>query len=249
MNKNLLYTKTKPKGILISTEGLQKCGKTRFALTMPSPVYILNLNFGLSGVIESFLEAGKEYYVEDIQVPLSKDLPGQAFTLQSTAAAEQWRKAVLSVQEALKDQDIKSIFIDTASELWELLRIARLGKLAQILPVQYMAVNAEFRQLLQILLCSGKNIILSHKVKPEYVNDQKTNRMERAGFGDTGFDVQLELKLERDLKREGEDQYGLTFLDCRARPTLNGSILRGKDCDFLKVMTTVYPNTTEADWN
>lgn len=233
----------------MSVEGLQKCGKTRLGLTMPGGLYILNLNFGLEGVIEKFVEDGRIIYVQDIQVPMSKELPGQAFILLSSAAADQWRKAILSLQEALKDPDIHSIFIDTASELWDLLRIARLGKLAQVMPIQYAAVNAEFRQLLQLLLCSGKNIMLSHKVKPEYVNDQKTNRFERAGFGDTGFDVQVELKAERDPKGEGDDQFTLTFMDCRGNKDLKGEVLRGIDANFLKVVSLIFPQTTEKDWS
>lgn len=246
--KDLRFTETKPKGILLSVDGLQKSGKTEFGLSMPDPLFILNLNWGLTGVIEKHVKLGRELYVQDIQIPLSKDLPGQAFTLLSGAAAEQWRKAILVLQEALADPNIKSIFIDTGGELWDLLRIARLGKLAQVLPVQYTAVNAEFRQLLQILLVSGKNVVLSHKVKPEYVNDQKTNRFERAGFGDVGFDVQAELRADRDPKQTGADQFILTFGDCRANKDLRGQILRGAECTFLNAVTRIYPDTTEKDW-
>jgi len=246
--KDLLVTETQPHGILISIDGLQKCGKTQFGLSMPDPTFILNLNLGLTGVIEKEVEKGRTFYVQDIQIPFSKDLPGQAFTLLSGAATEQWRKAILSLQEALKEPTIKSIFVDTGSELWDLLRIARLGKLAQVLPVQYAAVNAEFRQLLQILLCCGKNVVLAHKVKPEYVNDQKTNRFERAGFGDVGFDVQVELRADRDPKAVGDDQFILTIGDCRANKDIKGTILRGKEVDFLKVVSLVYPKVPPEHW-
>lgn len=246
--KDLKLTDTKPKGILASVEGLQKTGKTELGLSMPGNLYILNLNWGLAGIVEKHVRAGRDIYVQDIQIPLSKELPGQAFTLLASAAAEQWRKAILSLQEAIKAPEISSIFIDTGSELWDLLRIARLGKLQQVMPVQYAAVNAEFRQLLQILLTCKKNVLLSHKVKPEYVNDQRTNRFERAGFGDIGFDVQVELRSERDLKKEGDDQFSLTFLDCRANKDLRGQVLTGKDCNFLKIAQLVYPDTTPEDW-
>jgi len=232
----------------MSLEGLQKCGKTEFGLSMPGNLFILNLNWGLQGVIEKHILKGKAIYVQDIFIPFSKELPGQNITILSTAAAEQWRKAILVLQEAVKDSEINSIFIDTASELWELLRLARLGKLAQVLPIQYSAVNAEFRQLLQLLLTCGKNVVLSHKVKPEYVNDQKTNRFERAGFGDTGFDVQVELKADRDLKREGDDQFTVTFMDCRANKDLKGQSVFGKNATFLNVVKMIYPDTTDKDW-
>jgi hypothetical protein len=247
--KDLRYTKTQPTGLFISVEGLQKCGKTEFGLSLPDPLYVLNLNHGLEGVIEKHVKKGRELYVESIQIPLTKELPGQAFTLLSTAATEQWRKAILSLQEALREPTIKSIFIDTGSELWDLLRIARLGKLTQVMPVQYAAVNAEFRQLNQLLLCSGKKVVMSHKVKPEYVNDQKTNRFERAGFGEVGFDVQVELRCERDVKKDGDDQFAVSFMDCRANKDLKGQSLRGKDATFLNIAKMIYPDTTDADWS
>ena len=246
--KDLLYKDLKPKGILISVEGLQKCGKTEFGLSMPDPLFVLNLNLGLQGVIEKHVRANKTIYVQDIQIPLSAALPGGGFTVLSTAATEKWKTAILSLQEALHDKEVKSIFIDTGSELWDLLRIARLGKLAQVLPVQYATVNAEFRQLLQVLLCSGKNVVLSHKVKPEYVNDQKTNRFERAGFGDVGFDVQVELVACRDLKKDGDDQFVITFDDCRANKNLVGQAVSGKEANFLKVVSMIYPDSKPEDW-
>lgn len=246
--KDLLVVETKPQGILLSVDGLPKCGKSSFGLSMPDPVFILDLNQGLTGVIEKEVKKGRKFYVQNVQIPLSKDLPGQAFTILSTEAASQWRKAIVVLQEALRDPDIKSVFIDTGGELWDLLRLARLGKLSQILPVQYTAVNAEFRQLLQVLLCCGKNVVLSHKVKPEYANDQKTGRFERAGFGDVGFDVQVELRADRDLKATGDDQFTLTFGDCRANKDLKGRVIRGADCNFVNVATLVYPETKPEDW-
>lgn len=247
--KDLLVKSTAPKGILMSIEGQQKCGKTNFGLTMPGDLFILNLNWGLVGVYEKYVEAGKNIYVQDIQIPFTKDLPGTPFTILATAAADKWRTAILSLMEAIKDPTIKSIFVDTGSELWDLLRIARLGKLTQIMPIQYASVNAEFRQLLQILLTCGKNVVLSHKVKPEYVNDQKTNRFERAGFGDIGFDVQVELRAERDLKKDGVNQFTLTVMDCRANKDLKEQTLTGDDCNFLKVVSLVYPKVPEKDWS
>jgi hypothetical protein len=247
--KDLLYKELNPKGILISVEGLQKCGKTEFGLSLPDPLFVLNLNLGLTGVIEKHVKAGKTIYVQDIQLPLSAALPGSGFTVLATAATEKWKTAILSLQEALHDKDVKSIFIDTGSELWDLLRIARLGKFAQVLPVQYATVNAEFRQLLQVLLCSGKNVVLSHKVKPEYVNDQRTNRFERAGFGDVGFDVQVELVSSRDIKKDGDDQYAITFADCRANPKLKGLTLYGAENTFLSVVKQIYPEMKPEDWS
>ena len=245
--KDLKYTNTKPKGILLSIEGLQKTGKTEFGLSLPAPLFVLDLNLGLEGVIEKHV-GKKDLYVKRIQIPYTASLPGAGFTVLATAASEKWREAILTLNEAIKDDTIRSIFVDTGSELWDLLRIARLGKLTQVLPVQYAAVNAEFRQLLQILLSCGKNVVLSHKVKPEYVNDQRTNRFERAGFGDVGFDVQVEIRTERDLKKEGDDQFSINVMDCRANKNLKGSTLTGKDCQFLKLVTQIYPNTTEEDW-
>ncbi len=51
--------------------------------------------------------------------------------------------------KALESKEIKSIVIDTASEAWELVRLARFGKLTQVMPQHYGPVNTEFRDMIK----------------------------------------------------------------------------------------------------
>lgn len=248
MNKELLAKPELPKGTFISTEGPPKTGKTELGLSMPDPLFILDLNMGLEGPIDKHLISGREIYVKTVPIPMSKDLPGQPWGELKAPAVAAWKEAITTLQEAINDTEIKSIFIDMHSEAWDLLRIARLGKLAQVLPVQYAAVNAEFRQLNQWLLCSKKNVMVSHKVKPEYVNDVRTNRLERAGFNDIAFDAKVVVRTDRDPKAVGVDQFITTILDCRANREANGKLLRGTESTFAGIMKMVYPNVAEENW-
>ena len=75
---------------------------------------------------------------------------------------------ISSYQWALAEPAVRTISVDTATELWELLRMARFGKLTQVMPYQYGPVNAEFRSLIRMAYASDKNLILLHKMRKVY---------------------------------------------------------------------------------
>lgn len=237
-----------PARLIMSVDGLPKEGKTHFTLTAPDPIAIHDFNFGLEGVIERPEFAEKEIYRFEYQVPISARLPGSSFTSLVDPATKIWDEYVRNFRASL--EKMKTCIVDTGSEVWDLCRIARLGKLSQVPPVQYTAVNAEFRQLTQLALCQNRcNVIFTHKVKPEYKNDQKTGAMERAGFGDMEYDVQTVLKASRDYGKAGVEQFSVEVLSCRANLEASGKRFVGADCTFQKVATAIYPGTTEESWS
>lgn len=229
----------------MSADGLPKTGKTRFICTLPAPLVIHNFNFGLKGVIDPFIAEGKEIYQEDYEIQLSK-LPGAAFTELGDAAKRAWDRFARSFTESLRQ--MRSVAVDMGGEAWDVLRLARLGKLTQVLPVQYTAVNAEFRQLIQEAVRSKANVVFLHKLKPEYKNDVKTNNFERAGFGDIGFDMELVLRTSRDYSKTGVDQFSAKIEECRANFNASGKEFRGGDVTFANIAVAVYPGTKVEDW-
>jgi hypothetical protein len=234
-----------PSRLILTVDGLPKEGKTNFALTAPAPICIHNFDFGLSGVVEKFAE--KELYQFVYQIPLTARLPGSGFASLVDPAARVWEEYVLQFRESLLQ--MRTVIVDTGSEAWNLCRLARLGKLTQVLPVQYTAVNAEFRQLTQLALCQSKcNVIFTHKLKAEYKNDQKTGAFERAGFGEIEYDVETVLKASRDYGKTGLEQFSIEVQSCRANLEASGKRFVGADCTFQKVAAAVYPGTTEESW-
>jgi hypothetical protein len=211
--------KTASNRMIVSVCGLEKQGKTHFALTAPGPIAYFNADIGMEGVVGKFISA-KQVLVKEVFVPTDKD--------KAMVVVDGFRAAYKAV---LASRKIRSIVWDTATELWELLRVARFGKLTQVMPLMYGPVNAEYRGWLRDAYDSDKNLILLHKMKPVYVNDKRTAEYDRSGFSDTGFLVQVNAQVYRDSPDDG-GTFNLFIKDCRQNPDLAGQVLSGEMCGF-----------------
>jgi len=229
------------KRLIVGVEAREKCGKTNFVLTAPGPIVLFDFNDSLEGVIHKFAD-DKDIYVSDYTKTgniLSPDAWVKAW--------EQFKKEYIS---ALKSPDVRSVDVDTATEQWELIRMARFGKILQVMPHMYAPVNAEFRDLIYMAYSSNKNLILTHKKKEEYVADKKnpaisnrTGKYIRSGFSDSAYMVQVNLNLDRD-----DQGFVATILDCRQNPFVVGLELRDEMINFPTLASLVLPETSEGDW-
>jgi len=239
-------TSEPPQRLVMSIDGMPKSGKTEFALSLPGPLVVHDFNFGLEGVVEKHLPH-KEIFQFKYAVPITARLPGSTNSSLVEPASRVWEEFVTNFRASL--QDMRSVVVDTGSEIWELLRLARLGKLTQVPPMKYGEVNAEFRQLTQLALNQNHaNVIYIHKVKPVYKNEQKTEETERAGFGDIEYDVQTVLRTNRDYSKSGADQFSLKIEECRANILATGKEFRAGDMAFSKVAHEIYPTISEDFW-
>ena len=240
--------------LILNVEGGEKEGKTHFALTAPGPIALIDMDIGLEGVVSKFIKE-KKIYVASFNYREATD-PKQW--------DEMWQKMKKCFLDALTNNAIKTLVCDTATEMWELLRMASFGKLAQVKPHHYAPVNAEFRDLLRKAYDTDKNLILIHKQKKEYVDEKWTGNMERAGFGDVGYAVQANViswrvsALDVVYGKGRDDEYqgfGITVKDCRQRPELAGQEFLDLSAKGLPTMNTfpylatqVFPDTNEEDW-
>ena len=115
--------------IILAVHGLEKQGKTHFALTAPGTISYLNLDCGLEGVIQKHAK-GKDIRLLNLVVP---DVFDTNIDAQEIAQGE-WDKFVTGYYWSLQSDGIRSIVIDTASELRALQLLAHFGKTAQIMP-------------------------------------------------------------------------------------------------------------------
>lgn len=233
--------------MIVSLDGLAKEGRTRFCCTAPGPISIHSFDNGYVGVVEDFADK-KDIYTFDYAVPLSARLPGSGLTALVDPSVKVWTEFVEDFRAAL--ESMRTVVVDHGGAAWELCRLARLGKLTQVLPVQYTAVNAEFRQLIQLAISAPTkpNVIFIHRLKAEYKDDKKTGNFERSGFGDIGYDVETVLRTSRDYSKTGPEQFSLVIEECRARFAASGTKFVGEDINFAKVAQAIYPSTTEEDW-
>jgi hypothetical protein len=221
--------------LILSIEALEGVGKTRFTLTAPAPIAFLNFDYGLEGVIEKF-QVDKAIYVAAIKL----DFQGDKDRI-IRAAEDELKKFEINYQTALRQA--RTIVIDTGTELWELMRLAAFGKLSQVLPHHYAPVNQEMTRLIKLAYESEVNLILTHKLKEQWINDKKTGLYEFAGNKDIPSLVQCHARLWSD-----PDGFHLQVGKCRQNVQCVGLELRNEMIDFATLATFVFPDTTHGDW-
>lgn len=213
--------------VILSLDGGQSSGKTHFGLTAPKPIVVFDFDLGMEHVIHKFDQT--QIFVRQFGSPSAeKD--------SSVDWKKEWTTCKNSFLEALKHKDVRTILIDTATEWWELVRMARLGRLEQVLPHHYGPVNAEMRTLVREAHKHGKNLILTHKHRPKYVNDKWTGEYEMAGSKDVRYLAQVCLRMDKT-----KDGVEYTIWKARQDRQLEGMVLAGDGVDFDMVAGLVMP--------
>jgi hypothetical protein len=224
--------------IIASISGLEKQGKTHFSLTAPGPIAMFSTDIGEEGVVEKFMDDKKIYIMHIDRV--DEDSAEQA--------PKEYSRFHTAYLDMLRGKEVRTILIDTATEIWEILRMARFGRLTQVMPYQYGPVNAEYRALIREAYTYDKTLILTHKMKPQYINDKRTGEYDRAGFGDTGFLVQVNAQVYRYLPQDG-GEFAIFVKDCRQEPSLAGEEFTGPMCTFPMLASMVLPNVDPKEWD
>jgi hypothetical protein len=242
-----LDTATYPR-LIVAAQARWKRGKSHFALTAPKPMVFYNIDDGLEGVSAKFAEFKDDILLYELPTPDKLQEDGQ------DEAEKIWTKFEDSFTASLRCSDVRTIVVDTATELWEILRLARFGSLSKIkgfskeaAKFAYTPVNREFRGFLrQIAKHPEKSLILNHQMKPEYIDDKRTGRYERAGFGNIEFIAQAVIELDR--RDPSEDDPNHTFLlkvlDSRHNPSVNGLVLENEMCSFPMLASMVIEGTS-----
>jgi len=258
------------------SEAREKAGKTEFAIGgtldnsgLPDPLAVISVDTGTKDIVDRAVRKGRRITMLQIKAP--KELG------KSDAEAE-WEKCREAIYAVLETPTIRSLVIDTASELWELLRMAEFGKLTQVKSHHYGPVNDKMRNLVK--RCFDRPELNSwwiHKVKKQYKGGDSgdtgnwTGQYERAGFADLGFlaDVcitqyksiaKVDANGDPDIRGEYEQKiFGLRVIDSRfEQDKIGGMVLESKfgqganpdtnTCDFVTLATSCWPGTNAAYW-
>ena len=227
-----------PRRLVVSLSGKAKTGKTHFALTGPPPIIYFNVDIGTEGVVGKFQDLGKEILLYDVRVPreASKDLWGQM-----------WSDFKVRVRKAYGIRS-GTVIWDTASEVYELARLSHFGKLSEVKPSDYAAVNNEWREVMRIAYDSPCNTVFIHKVKPVWgmvpsssgrSSLTKTGEFELAGFSEMDYLVQVNLTTSCELG-DGAPVFSAYIKDCRHEPDVAGTRLEGPMCNFEFLLDLVH---------
>jgi len=233
--------------LILSVEGPQKVGKSTLALTATAlgGVGYLDYDFGLKDMAVSAKEVFPEIDLSKVwHLPLSA--PTSMLKDADVPEAEYqkaWDKAIGAYYASLADPRIPTTVIDTGTEFWEACCLAHFSKLAKVFPPsKYTAPNGDMRKILRDATESTKNLILIHRYKDEYINDNKTGNQVFAGFKEIPGLVQMVVKM---WKSKG--QYGLTIVDCRQKRSLEGVELPPSVATFSHLLGLVHGPEEDDD--
>ena len=230
----------------ICSSGLEKKGKTHFAFTAPGPIAVIASDTGTLEIADKFRRQGKAVYYAEYEMPRGSGSARQA------AAEKTWNKVEDFIYGVAEERSIRTFIGDTGTEFWELLRLARFGKLTQVMPHHYGPVNEEFQSMVKrIAKRPGLNSIWIHKAKKEYKTNKEgkdawTGRHERAGFGDMGYLCDVVITHHFDTETR---EFYLKVADSRKNTQeLIGLELRAEMCDFPTLAQLAYPESDPSYW-
>lgn len=280
-----------PPRIIIAVDGIDKGGKTRFALTAPRPLVYLDTDLGSEGVMEKadrrdlIIASDKPFMFRTSEVTWDLDDAAKTAAIMRRAEPElerfraMYRHALSKPVAKVNGQALKArtIVVDNASEIWELLRLCYLGKLTQVKSHHYTEVNGVMRDLVREAYDHDVNVIWIHKLKSEYKENAdgknvKSGVLQRVGFADMSYLVQANLLAHRVASNVTTDQIvkwksgeGLFELPIAAReendlgfrlvvgnsrhdPTLEGEVWFNADIDFPTVAMRLRPDVDPTHW-
>ena len=217
-------------------------GRTTYALTAPGPIALLHSSEKLEGIVQA-QASNKDIKMFDF---------GGSFTGDPQEISDQ---AVL-VWEAFKEAYYdafnwaKTIVIDTDTELWELIRLARFGGLKPSggrVDANYGPVNAEWSALWKHSRSKNVNVISIGQTKPEYVGKsgmgQATGRMIRAGQKSMPFFADVIVLTGKNDDGEFTSEIKKAWYNAACE----GVEFTDDMCDFATVMSTI-TDTDMSEW-
>ncbi len=223
------------KRLIINVTGKEKSGKTNMALTAPGPIILFDFDYGLEGVVSKFAGLKKVYTSE--------------FRISEIAVGRfesEWLRFVKEFKASLLEKEVRTVIVDTGTELWELIRLARFGKLTQVMPQHYGPINAEMRGLIRDVYSSNKNLVILHKMSQVYINNQPTKDYAMAGFKDIPYSVQVNCLTWRE---DGGGDFHCEVVDCRQSSEMAGVDLVEDMANFPTLASMIFPDTSMEDWS
>ena len=231
--------------MVLALSGLDKCGKTHQALSAPGPIAFGNTDTGLEGVIEKFTKDGKVVYSKDYRVVVP---PGATPQQIAEVGTKVWEEYKADFRAAWKSTVIRTTVADTESDTWELIRLARFGKLTQVMPHHYGPVNAEYAGFWNEVFGTDKNLILLGKMKREYDDAAKryTDKLSRVGYKEIPYIVQINAVARYNAV--DYPGFSIEITNCRQNSDLAGLVLSDEMCNFQALAQLVFPDSEPKDW-
>ncbi len=257
--------------MVLGIQGMPKTGKTSLALSAPGPIAYHALDTGDDGVIQKAKAAGKtvfpmshRYYlprelrVEPEFPPREKDKEGEWRPSEEEINWFQTRAKWVNdncwqpFEDANDDAiaaGVRTIVWDTDTEVWEMKRMARFGKLLQNPQMFYPKVNGEYKELVRRIKDSGVNLMMVRQLKEDYT----TKKWVEQGMSKLGYLVDAKVETyQRPSYQRGKEmmpmEFGITVLSARHKMELVGTKVVLGSPDFMSLAAMLKPAVDPDLW-
>lgn len=225
--------------LLASTHGGVGAGKTRFTLTGPAPIVVFSFDDGTEGVVEEFVEAGKEIRLSRYDWTPANDEEPEALQELAIELRERYiRELTLALDHA------RTIVVDKEGDLWNMFRYAEFGAPKADVPRDFDKVNGLMRKYLTKPKKTTVNFFAIQGVKDEWASqNKKSGAQVRAGFQETPSIMNVDLFHER---RKGK--FYTTVLKARGPGAKDVQDVEFENLDIPTLGQMLFPETDASDW-
>ena len=228
-----------PPRLSIASRGRTKCGKTHFALmTTPQPVAYIMLDPGSVKLAQKAASMGRIILPKFIEHSKKET---------KEIAEKLWKDYRASLRTVMATKAIRTLVVDTITEVWELLQLAEFGKLKQNNKWAYGGLNAEFAGLIDELYYTRPdlNLVFIQKVKKEYSaltkdGEEKWDGKSYYAQGYSGLDYLVDLSISHGFNDRQFFFETLSTEATRMGGEFSGVRFKGDECTFLDLALEIY---------
>jgi hypothetical protein len=275
----LKLEKTKPR-LIVCLDGLWGSGKTHWIFTSPKSMFYANFdkssvddvapkfvgqpirieNYWASEVSKLVASLGKNKFYGNVVDKDGKPLNVQIVQTPRDVIFDQARSVFNRFYDdfidAINTAEIRTITIDTFSEMYNVLRLCEHGRLSKVESKHFAELNSLLRQLITDIYPIRKNVIFVNKQKKEYravgsgSEVQWTGRWEMGGFAETPYLVQCGITTYKSQEPDQSPVFRAHVYKCSINIDIEGMDLSSADdmFDFASLAQLVYPDSDEGDW-
>lgn len=222
-------------------------GRTRLALTMPGPIGLAHTAEKIDGLIQQFAKE-KEIKLINFGGTFSgseQDIADKAGAIWNRMSGG-WFSAI--------DSWARTAVMDTATEGWEILRLARFGELNPRGRVDnlYGPVNAEWRSIFKHFRSQERcSVIAIGQTKDEYKETMKDGKKSSNPTGRTILAGQKEMRFMSDVvlrtSRSKDGGFIVTVEKAWFQAQYEGLEFENEDCR-LPYILSIITETDESEW-
>ena len=222
----------------MATMAQQKRGKSRWAFTAPKPLAYLQWDNNYEHVLAW---ARKEYGKDKIKhLSYRPDPRADA----KAAHRAEWERFLKDYDYCVRN--FKSVVVDTMSEVNDARKVSEFGRTLQIMNIFYGSFYSDYRWMVRHALDNDANVIFVHRMKDEYLNNERTGGLKLEGWAGIAYEAQVLLEHRRD----DEGVFVSTIRECAQDAMLNGMEFSSEDDenDFAHLAQRIYPESDLDDW-